>query len=292
MNMCFRARKLQAPDPSLPRSYSNPQPEQVSTVAQALQHNTNLTSLDLRSNKSGAAGVRAISSACYGLISLHLGDNQLGDAAASEVARLLETENASLQKLNLSNNGISDDGVVLIVKSLTNPNLALSFLSLSGNGITKRGVAALGALLHRQHCTLKELILNDNPIGDGGAAAIASGLEKLEKLHLSGCGIQEAGALALASAVATTSCGLLLGRNAIGAHARRILQNVVERRSWSWSKEKVLWCGYHGKSPHGFALFPPEVMNRLVILCRETADVPQSCAGLRQDSFPVVVRDI
>lgn len=238
--------------------------------------------------------MRALGLACSQdgckLKSLHIGQNQLDDTAIAEFVPLFESGKSSLQTLNVSSNIICDESIGCVAKALSK-DFTLTCLSLSDNRVGARGAAALATLLDC-HQTLKELNLSDNPLGDSGVIAMSRSLVKLDKLRVSGCGMQEPGAIAIASVLATTNCEVELGRNQVGVRARRVLQSVVDRRCWSWWKERVLWCGYHGKIGEGFSGLPPEVMQRVVAHCRGDGN-PQPSRNLRVDlrvdSYPVVV---
>ena len=137
-------------------------------------------------------------------------------------------------------------------------------------------------------------MLDDNGgIGDSGASALGAALagEDLVKLGLAGCGINQSGGLHLARAVAQRDVGVLvsLGRNRLGPQARRALESVAARQSWSWRKERLLWCSYFSTGDGAFARLPVEVMERLIVWCRGS-NLRLDTKGERQESCPLVVR--
>eukprot|EP00656_Telonema_subtile_P050064 TRINITY_DN6387_c0_g1_i2.p1 TRINITY_DN6387_c0_g1~~TRINITY_DN6387_c0_g1_i2.p1 ORF type:complete len:513 (+),score=93.43 TRINITY_DN6387_c0_g1_i2:199-1737(+) len=252
---------------------SSLQPMQVCALATAIRSNHSLKTLELRGNKTHCSGARALAEACTvnsTLTSLQLCGNQLTDEGAAWLFKLLPTATA-LTQLNLGSNGLSDKAMLHCAQLLANPECCLRELGLSDNKISSKGAAVLGRGINANTGTgLRELQLNDNHISDAGAVALSTAVPRLERLKVAGCGVLEAGGVALAQAAGCCESGiqLWLARNPLGARSKRWLLDVCARRSWSWDKERVLWCGSHSESVERFGGLPPEVMIKLVGLCR------------------------
>jgi internalin A len=133
---------------------------------------TQLRSLDLRGNKIGEAGAKAIASLTQ-LRSLNLGDNNLGEAGAKAIASLTQ-----LTSLDLSDNKIGDAGAKAIA-SLTQ----LTSLALSNNSIGDAGVKAIASLTQ-----LTSLNLAHTKVAD--LTPLAS-LSMLWRLEISGTKVED-----------------------------------------------------------------------------------------------------
>ena len=98
--------------------------------ARALAAQTNLTSLDLRSNNIGADGARALA-ALTNLTSLDLRSNSIGAGGARALAEL-----TNLTSLDLRSNGIGADGARILLHGWADASAAeqLETLDLRENG--------------------------------------------------------------------------------------------------------------------------------------------------------------
>ncbi|XP_076836593.1 NACHT, LRR and PYD domains-containing protein 3-like isoform X2 [Brachyhypopomus gauderio] len=167
---------------------------------------------------------------------LNLNYNQPGDSGVKQLSALLEDPHCTLEKLHLSNCSITEEGCAALCSALrSNPSSHLRELNLYGNELGDSGVKQFSALLEDPHCTLeildlsmcsipeegcgalfsalrsnpsshlRDLNLNNNQPGDTGPKQLSALLEdphcKLEKLHLTWCGIREEGYAALCSAL-------------------------------------------------------------------------------------------
>lgn len=110
-------------------------------LANALQHNTNLQSLDLSGNKIKSIGGVALARSLYhntesrtALKSLNLAHNNIGDEGAMAFAQALKY-NTTLSSLDLSLNKISIKGVLELLESLEDNSdvHVMSCLNLAGN---------------------------------------------------------------------------------------------------------------------------------------------------------------
>jgi NLR family CARD domain-containing protein 3 len=191
----------------------------VATLIQdGVLQNHSLRVLDLRSNgvtAEGALSLQGLLVSSRNIVSLQLGNNELGDQGVSALARGLQarTRGAVLQVLDLTNNGLTSRSCVSIAsmlkvnKNLINLNLSfnkigddgartlglamecnttLRWLSLRRNGISNAGAKAIARMLPNMN-GLKELILVKNDITHVGAIALLNGLREnveLEYLHV------------------------------------------------------------------------------------------------------------
>jgi len=137
----------------------------IATLAGVLAQKPAITQLNLNGNLISAAGVRSLteslSSHDRAFPYLHLARNQLGDAGAAEVSRLVQA-NPSIIHLNLSGNGIGDQGLKNLTSALGPDSLVVE-IDLSKNNITSNGVQALEQVLNNNH-TLAKLDLSNNKI--------------------------------------------------------------------------------------------------------------------------------
>jgi hypothetical protein len=110
---------------------------------------TRVHTLDLSYNQIGAAGAREFAKALPGtqMHTLHLRRNQIGDAGASELAKALP--NTQVHTLDLSWNEIGDAGARELAKAL--PATPVHTLDLIGNGIGE----ATQQLLKKQYPHIK-----------------------------------------------------------------------------------------------------------------------------------------
>ena len=108
--------------------------EGVVALAQALHHNSTLTSLYFSNNSISGAGAIAIAQALHHnstLEKLYLSNNAITDDGAVALAQAL-CHNSTLEKLYLSKNVISDAGAVAIAQALYQ-NSSLNMLDLDCN---------------------------------------------------------------------------------------------------------------------------------------------------------------
>jgi len=78
--------------------------EGAATLAEALKHNTSLTTLDLRGNRIGDEGAAMLAEAVQhntSLTTLNLAGNRIGDEGAATLAKALEEHNITLSKLEI-----------------------------------------------------------------------------------------------------------------------------------------------------------------------------------------------
>lgn len=109
-----------------------------------------LRSLDLRANRIGPAGARALAEGVResaALAALELGDNAVGNAGARALGEALVGGGApALRALGLGLNRVGDAGAHHLARALRT-GTALAALSLRGNYVGARGARALAAAL-------------------------------------------------------------------------------------------------------------------------------------------------
>jgi hypothetical protein len=144
----------------------------------------NLTTLDLRENKIGDAGMVSLAGALSrgalaNIESLNLHSNKIGDAGMAALANALSSGAlGNLQELIIGVNKIGDGGMAALVGALVSGALDnLQALSLVRNQIGDRGMKAFaGALSSGVLDKLTYLSLDSNDIGDAGMAALAGAI--------------------------------------------------------------------------------------------------------------------
>jgi len=120
--------------------------------------------------------------------SLRLGDNQLGDAAATAIASTLVGDGNHLESLYLGGNHIGDAGCTALARSL-GWNTSLQHLELRGNPIGDSGIGEIARALSKNG-SLQALDLCETKATDTAATTIAKSLKlnfSLNTLRLERC---------------------------------------------------------------------------------------------------------
>ncbi|XP_036447458.1 NLR family CARD domain-containing protein 3-like [Colossoma macropomum] len=136
------------------------------------------------------------------LTELNLNSNKPGESGVKLLSDLLEDPQCKLEILHLSECSITCEGFAALASALkSNPSSYLRELDLNYNKPGDSGVKLLSGLLEDRHCKLEILQLHDNSITDEGFAALALALKsnpytRLRKLNLSyskpgGSGVKE-----------------------------------------------------------------------------------------------------
>ena len=204
--------------------------------ARALSRLVNLTSLNLQGNGIGAEGAPALSD-LMNLTSLNLRDNGIGAKGARALSGLV-----NLTSLDLRSNRIGAEGAPALSElvNLTSLDLRdnwiraegahalsglvnLTSLDIWNNEIGAKGVRVLSGLMN-----LTSLDLGYNQMGVEGARAL-SGLVNLTSLNIECNQIGTEGARALSGLVNLTS--LNLRANGIGTEGARALSGLVNLTS-------------------------------------------------------------
>ena len=185
-------------------------------------------------SRGGAAIAAGLRSTC-GLLSLDVSDNSFGPASTALLAATLG-EQPLLTSLNVSDigacwrgegggggltpaavAGAGDDGITALAVALRASTRALLRLDVSTNDMTAEGARALASLVKRLRRLTSLRFAENDELGGGGARVLAGAIMRgprraLASLDASGCGLRDAGALALATAAAAcpalAACGL------------------------------------------------------------------------------------
>ena len=211
----------------------------ATAIAQALHHNSTLQQLDLSNNSITDAGVTAIAQALHHnstLRELDLSNNSVSDAGVTTVAQALH-HNSTLRELDLSNNSPSDAGVTAVVQALHH-NSTLQKLNLSNNSVSDAGVTAVAQALHH-NSTLQKLNLSNNSVSDAGVTAVAQALHHnstLQELDLSNNSITDAGVTAIAQALHHNSTlqRLNLSNNSVSDAGVTAVAQALHQNSTLW----------------------------------------------------------
>ena len=210
-------------------------------LAEMLQTNRTLRTLDLVNTRIGPDGLAALADALTGanqtLERLYLGGNFWGPDEASILAQIVRSA-PRLRALLLSAGFLGDGGAAILASALADSRL--EELSLASNGVGPNGAAHLFAAA-AVHPTLPHLDLgyavstralaaSANVIGDEGAASAARCLASdpaLVRLNLRGCGVTAHGLDLLTQAMKanTRLQFLMLDRPPCAALEDRLQQN-------------------------------------------------------------------
>ena len=163
---------------------------------------------------------------------LNIGSNNIGDAGAIAIAKVLTYY--ELTKLDISNNNIDESGAIAIAKALE-INSSLTILDISNNNIDESGVKEIAKAL-QINTTLKELIIVGNNIYDDGVQFIAKALtlnSSLTKLDISYNNIGNAGAKFIEEALKknTTLKALIIDNNFISDDLLTKIKEALENKS-------------------------------------------------------------
>ena len=151
--------------------------EGFARLAQALEHNTTVTDVDLSCNDARDRGAEQLCTLLLDnecLQALNLADNHVGADGGADMA-LLVARTGYLLTLSLRGNQLGDKGCTAMAAALPKAK-TLRKLDLSANGIADFGARQLAEALQR-NSALTQLELEDNAIGDAGATDIAKALE-------------------------------------------------------------------------------------------------------------------
>ncbi|CAF2937089.1 unnamed protein product [Rotaria sp. Silwood2] len=252
---------------------------EVRYLADALQHNTVLITLDLSFNHITDIGAQSLAAALQNnltLKSLNLRSNQIGNQGAQYLATGLRS-NKTLKTLDLYKNRIGDEGAQALADALITNTTCNSLnldsnlttycvtvgaavkirsnqtLSLYKHPIKERDIQYLANAL-RNSMTLTTLDLYKNGLGDNGAKYLADALEHnttLIQLHVRWNQIGEVGAHYLANALRNnktlTTLNLRLNKiTTTGAqHFLGILQNNQTLTTICFDRNEALQSESH-----------------------------------------------
>lgn len=158
--------------------------EGVKTLATALETNTSLTKLDLRSTKVESSGAQALAKALrvnQTLRSLRLEASDIDSVGAIALANSLKI-NQTLNSLNLERNNIGSNAANAFADTLT-INQTLTDLNLDSTSIGLNGVLKLAESLKKNH-TLRRLNLGFNNITLEGSKAFEEVLKTNQSLTM------------------------------------------------------------------------------------------------------------
>jgi Leucine-rich repeat (LRR) protein len=146
----------------------------MEALAALLRENTTITELNVWGNKFEWGGVKALALALCSnrtILKLDLGSNNLGERGAQELAAAL-CINVSVTELHLSLTALGPKGATKLAQALRS-NTSITDLDLSGNNMGVDGMKALVEALHR-NSSIQVLNVEENHIKDEGAKALAS----------------------------------------------------------------------------------------------------------------------
>lgn len=189
--------------------------------------------LELDQRGIGNEGAKAIAEALEGnteVTSLLLWRNHIGHEGTRSLCGLL----TRLTHLQLSVNPVGDKGVKCIAEALMDKSLPLTQLVLESTQMTELGAKYISKMLQK-NSTLDSLVVSGNVIGDEGAEYIFDALEHsaIISLYMSSCQVGDIGAkhAALAIKKISRSWSLYLCTNAIGDAGARDIAEVLTTSS-------------------------------------------------------------
>ncbi|KAL9653145.1 hypothetical protein ABK040_006361 [Willaertia magna] len=232
-------------------------------IAEALERNLYLTSLDLNRNyllgKKSQQAFFALADSFdenKTISCLRLGDTGMGNKAAINIIESLSGSD-NLRFLDFQGNGLSAD-IASALGNLVSSCINLSVLLLQRNNIKQRGAQLLcNGLMNND--SLVVLNLASNKIGDEGAEAVAEYLNEkhtLTYLNLSDNDITDIGALKLVDSLLSsenTLHTLILSDNKIGNNGAKGISKCIEYPCSPLQIIDLSSCGIG--DPGGVALF-------------------------------------
>ena len=122
--------------------------EAADDIAAVLSHNTKLQQLHLHNNNFRTVGIIKIVKALQNIATLtvlSIGDNDIGEEAADDIATIL-SQNTKLQEVHLHNNSFKTAGVIKITEALKNTS-GLAKYDISNNNIEERAISIIRSVL-------------------------------------------------------------------------------------------------------------------------------------------------
>ncbi|XP_070986919.1 protein NLRC3-like isoform X1 [Oncorhynchus clarkii lewisi] len=175
-------------------------PAKCTTLATVLMSREILDEFDLKKFNTCEEGrKRLIPLIKYCRNALLAGCN-LTERSWGVVASAIKSTNL-LRKLDLSYNDLQHSRMDLLCDGLCSQSCKLKILRLNQCNLTMECCSALESALGLTSSHLRELDLGGNDLQDSGVKLLSAGLQKLETLMMSSCGITEEGCASLASAL-------------------------------------------------------------------------------------------
>eukprot|EP01051_Picozoa_sp_SAG22_P009782 SAG22_NODE_840_length_6896_cov_3.900103_3_plen_805_part_00 len=237
-------------------------------VSEALKDNVEMEYLDVSDNRLGFKGGLAMASLLREngtLKDVCLSGNKLCDRVAVEVSNAL-TKNSTLTRLDLSRNDIADKGGAAIGEMLLS-NGELKDVDLSWNNILAKGGKKLVESINYNK-TLTVLDLGWNGIGDEAGAMLEAALKDndvLRHLDLSNNRLSSSAAAAIANGVKDNKglVSLVVDHNPFGAQGCELIMDSLKQNP------AIINVGLHNVEPEAnFATLDPP-----------PADAPASAGG-------------
>ncbi|KYR02709.1 hypothetical protein DLAC_00171 [Tieghemostelium lacteum] len=206
-------------------------------IAEALQFNTSLISLNISNSKSSNLIGKVLSkSLTYNrtLKKLNISHTKLSSSGILELSLALKDNRIQLQSLNLDDTDLSEKGSILIGDALaTNQHLEMVYMNF--NSIQYKGSKSIGKALKHNN-TLKVLHLGYNQIGVKGLKSISKYLKSnstLKELSIKNNLIPEKGGIILTDALKSNHSleTLNLRGNLLGMKFGNSLSKLLQQNS-------------------------------------------------------------
>jgi Ran GTPase-activating protein (RanGAP) involved in mRNA processing and transport len=171
--------------------------KELKKIAKELAHDTELVSLCVGENNIGDVGIVALAGSLAtnnSLVALSLQDNRISNVGLEALSQLL-IQNTPLENLGVSGNRFGLGGLTSIANALK-VNSRLKYLNLNRNSIQDAGAVVLADAL-KYNTGITTLDLDESEIGDEGVVALGVALKvntTLARLDLCNNNIGEEGA--------------------------------------------------------------------------------------------------
>ncbi|XP_071216041.1 protein NLRC3-like isoform X1 [Salvelinus alpinus] len=176
-------------------------PEQCTALAYVLMSTGILHEFDPKKYNTSEEGQWRMIPVVKCCINALLSNWNITEKLCGVVASALKSSNSPLQKLDLSYNYLQNSSMDLICAGLSSQHCKLKILRLNRCNLTAECCSALESALSSDSSHLRDLDLSDNELQDSGVKLLSAGLQKLETLKLSSCGVTKEGCTSLASAL-------------------------------------------------------------------------------------------
>lgn len=173
-----------------------PSKMRVPSFVSALASTSKLEKIDISDNHLGdrrtadIIDVLASLPGLHNLVELNLGDNEIRKKGCTALRKLLRTPANKLRVLFLNNNDIDDACVDILYGGLV-ANNSITFINLQyQKNITPSGWSVFFDVLSNSVCSLDRILVCGNTLGEDGAISLGKSLVgngRVNALHLRGC---------------------------------------------------------------------------------------------------------
>ena len=208
----------------------------LSTLAEAIKHNSTITQLNLSCVELGTGDCTALAEAIKHnstITQLNLSDNELGTGDCTALAEAIK-HNSTITQLNLRYNGLGTGDCTALAEAIKH-NSTITQLDLSWNELGTGDCTALAEAI-KQNSTITQLDLRYNELGTGDCTALAEAIKHnstITQLDLSWNKLGTGDCTALAEAIKhnSTITHLNLSFNKLGTSHCTALAEAIKHNS-------------------------------------------------------------